>query len=88
MVQDDQIGAIVFHGQFFFNYRINPNFGATFYHVKSYVLILTKNEVGYILGYFFTNSSGHTAMGTTCRYLMIPPQKIAKPVTSPTLSAQ
>jgi hypothetical protein len=26
---------------------------------KSYVLIVTKNGLGYILGDFFTNSSGH-----------------------------
>jgi hypothetical protein len=28
-------------------------------YVKSYGLVLTKNGAGYILGDFFTNSSGH-----------------------------
>jgi hypothetical protein len=36
----------------------SPNFGATF-SVISFALILAKNEFGYILGDFFTNSSGH-----------------------------
>jgi hypothetical protein len=29
------------------------------FHGKSYVLMLTKNRLGYSLGDFFTNSSGH-----------------------------
>jgi hypothetical protein len=50
--QGDQIGrffcllAIVFFGQF---WKIKV----------TYILILTKNGVGYILGDFLTNSSGH-----------------------------
>jgi hypothetical protein len=31
----------------------------TFIHGKSYVLIITKNGLGHILGDFVTNSSGH-----------------------------
>jgi hypothetical protein len=34
---------------------------ATFSHRKVYVLILTKNGLGYILGCLFTNSSDHPA---------------------------
>jgi hypothetical protein len=30
-----------------------------FFHGQDYALTLTKNELGYILGDFFTNSSGH-----------------------------
>jgi hypothetical protein len=37
----------------------SPKFWASFYHGKSYVLILTKNVLGNILGDFFTNASGH-----------------------------
>jgi hypothetical protein len=32
-----------------------------FFHRKGYELLLTKNALGYILGVFFTNSSGHPA---------------------------
>jgi hypothetical protein len=34
---------------------------ATFYHRKTYVILLTKNGLGYILGNFLTNASGHPA---------------------------
>jgi hypothetical protein len=34
-------------------------FFITRFHGKSYVLILTKTGLGYILGDFFTNASGH-----------------------------
>jgi hypothetical protein len=43
---------------FFENYRRSPNVYATFYHWKSYGLILAKNDFGYILSDFTTNSSG------------------------------
>jgi hypothetical protein len=33
---------------------------ATFFQSKRCALITTKNGLGYILGDFFTNSSGHT----------------------------
>jgi hypothetical protein len=41
------------------NYRNSSHSWATFFLGKIYVLILTKNGLGYILGDFFTNSSGH-----------------------------
>jgi hypothetical protein len=34
-------------------------FGANFFRNQNNVLILIKNELGNILGHFFTNSSGH-----------------------------
>jgi hypothetical protein len=39
-------------------------FCAALSHGKSCALILAKNGVGYILGEFFTNSSGHPARFT------------------------
>jgi hypothetical protein len=36
-------------------------FGAILFQRIDYVLILTKNGLGYILGDLFTNSSGHPA---------------------------
>jgi hypothetical protein len=38
-----------------------------------YLLILAKNEFGYILGGFFSNSSGHPAP----RFSYLPPQYCA-----------
>jgi hypothetical protein len=35
--------------------------GCSFPRKKSYELILSKSGLGYILGEFFTNSSGHPA---------------------------
>jgi hypothetical protein len=46
---------------FFDNLQTIPNFGLLFFHGKSYALTLRTNGLGYILGDFFTNSSGHTA---------------------------
>jgi hypothetical protein len=37
---------------FFVNYRSRSYFEATFYHGKSYVIIFTKNWLGYTLGDF------------------------------------
>jgi hypothetical protein len=51
--------VIGFFVQVIENYRISPSVWATIFHGKFYVLILTKNELGYILGDFFTVSSGH-----------------------------
>jgi hypothetical protein len=45
-------------GKFFKNYTSNPKLWATLFQRIDYVLILTKNGLGYILGDFFTNSSG------------------------------
>jgi hypothetical protein len=47
----------------FENYKSSQNCWSTFSHVKSYVSSLTKTGLGYILGIFFTNSSGHPACG-------------------------
>jgi hypothetical protein len=64
--QGDQIGrifaywTIVFFDQFIENYTSSANSWAAFFHSTSYVLILSKNWLGCILGDFFTNSSGHT----------------------------
>jgi hypothetical protein len=41
------------------NYRSSQIFRATIFSGKNYVLILTRNGLGYILGNFFKNSSGH-----------------------------
>jgi hypothetical protein len=38
-------------------------FGLLFPQRSSYVFILAKNGLGYILGDFFTNSSGHPETG-------------------------
>jgi hypothetical protein len=46
-------------GQFFEDYKISPIYWATFFNGKSYAYNLTKNGLGYILGDFFTSSSGH-----------------------------
>jgi hypothetical protein len=63
--QGDQIGrsfaywVTVYIVQFFENYRSCTNVWATFSHGTSPVVILIKNEFGYILGDSFTNPSGH-----------------------------
>jgi hypothetical protein len=52
----------VYCRQFIENYKCSPQFcAATFFHGEGYALILTKNWLGYILGDFFENSSGHPA---------------------------
>jgi hypothetical protein len=51
--------AFFYFRQLFKIKRFSSNFWATFVHGKSYVLILTKNCLGFILGDFFTNLSGH-----------------------------
>jgi hypothetical protein len=45
--------TIVYFGHFLKNHRSSPNFWTTFYHSKSYVLILAKYGLGYILGDFY-----------------------------------
>jgi hypothetical protein len=47
-------------GVFFENDK-KDNFFCYFTHGNSYVSILIKHGLGYILGEFFTNSSGHPA---------------------------
>jgi hypothetical protein len=67
--QGDQIGrifaywAIVYFGQFSENYRSSPQLRGYFFHDQCYALILTKKILGYILGDFITNSSGHSVCG-------------------------
>jgi hypothetical protein len=51
--------AIVYFEQFFVNCKSSPQFWATLSHSLGYALILAKNGLGYILGEFFSNSSGH-----------------------------
>jgi hypothetical protein len=63
--QGDRIGRIFAHwviicfGQFFLNFRTSPHFLLLF--PPKYILCINfdKNGLGYILGDFFTNSSGH-----------------------------
>jgi hypothetical protein len=43
------------------NDRNSTNNWSTFFHCKSCPLIFKKNGLGYILGDFFTNASGHRA---------------------------
>jgi hypothetical protein len=45
----------------FLNYRSSSNILATFFHRKSklYLLMLTENVLGFILGDVFANTSGH-----------------------------
>jgi hypothetical protein len=50
----------------FLNYISNQNGLPTLFHCKIYVLILTKNELGYISGDFFTNSSSHPDSSCQC----------------------
>jgi hypothetical protein len=48
----------------------SPNFGPNFSQGKNYALLLTKNRLGYIMGYIFSqNSSGHPAPLTPQRVL-------------------
>jgi hypothetical protein len=49
-------------GSFVKNYRRSTNIWATYLNGKSYVLIISKNELGDILGDFFTNASGHPGL--------------------------
>jgi hypothetical protein len=54
------MGDCFYVRQFSEIYRSCPNFWAAFFTVKVKITtILTKNGLGYILGDFFTNSSGH-----------------------------
>jgi hypothetical protein len=65
--QGNQIGRIcayleiVFFGQFLENNKVDRIFILLFPHSHNYVSILTKKRLGYNLGDFFTNSSGHPA---------------------------
>jgi hypothetical protein len=65
--QGDQIGrffaqmAIFCFGQVFKNYRTNPHFCATCFPKHKLCFNFDENGLGYILGDFFANSSGHYA---------------------------
>jgi hypothetical protein len=43
------------------NWKSCPNLGPLLCNGKSYAIIVTKHELGYIMGDFFRNSSGHPA---------------------------
>jgi hypothetical protein len=60
-VISEYLGRVVgfYFGPFCENYRSNTNYWATLFHSARFVLILTNHVLGYILGDFFTNSSGH-----------------------------
>jgi hypothetical protein len=52
-----------YFGWIFANYRNSPFYWATYLRGKSYVLILIKNALGYIMAIFSKNASGHPAYG-------------------------
>jgi hypothetical protein len=52
-----EFSALFYSGRGFLNYTSSPKIGYFFYVKISF----DKNGLGYILGYFFTNSSGHPA---------------------------
>jgi hypothetical protein len=75
MDQSGQIGRISAYwvidtfGRFLKITETDKIFGITFFTVKfTYVLILTKNRLGYILGDIFKNSSCHPGMDV-CMYV-------------------
>jgi hypothetical protein len=53
--------VLVNFAQSFENYRSITKVDATLFHGKSSLLILTENGLGYNLGDFLKNSSGHPA---------------------------
>jgi hypothetical protein len=44
------------------NYKSRQTFEATFYHLKSCVILVTKPGLGYIFGDFLTHSFGHPCL--------------------------
>jgi hypothetical protein len=50
--------VILFFGRVIEYYRISPNVWATIVQGKFGIIILAKNVLGFVLGDFFTNSSG------------------------------
>jgi hypothetical protein len=50
--------VIVFFGQFLKMTKVGHILRLTFSQGRGYVLMMTQNGSGYILGHFFTNSSG------------------------------
>jgi hypothetical protein len=63
--QGGQIGQLLLFFKFWavsqITYRIGKQFWGIFFTEKSVALILAEYGLGYILGDFFTNSSGHPA---------------------------
>jgi hypothetical protein len=64
---------IVYFGQFFENYQSSLQFWATFFLQLRLCNNLDKNVLGYILGDFLENSSGHPArrlifLNSICRF--------------------
>jgi hypothetical protein len=57
------LGDLFSLGSFFKITELAEIFDLLFFHGKSSVLSLTNNGLGYILGEFYTNSSGHHARG-------------------------
>jgi hypothetical protein len=63
--QGDQIGRIFarwvthYFGYLSENDRNSANNWATFFYSESFLLVFTKNGLGYIVSDFFTNASGH-----------------------------
>jgi hypothetical protein len=50
--------VIVYFGRFFENYRNSQQSWTAFFHVNSYVLLLSQNGWSYIVLDIFTNTSG------------------------------
>jgi hypothetical protein len=51
--------VIYYFGQLIENYKNSPQCGTTFLTARILQYFGQKNGLGYILGDFFTNSSGH-----------------------------
>jgi hypothetical protein len=91
--QGDQIGRVfvyiyvrwLFTLAVFENYRSSTENLGHFFHRTSYVSILTRHGLGYILGDFFTNSTGHPGLGESVkmRKLMKNPGFVTKPRLAP-----
>jgi hypothetical protein len=60
------IGRLFTLGCFFENYKISLNYWVTFFHGETCALTLTTNGLGYTLGDFFKNLSGHPACRLCC----------------------
>jgi hypothetical protein len=63
------IGRLFSLGSSSKNCRSSQIFWATIFCGKNYLLALTTTGLGYILGYFFKNASGHPAHGFWGRFL-------------------
>jgi hypothetical protein len=61
------VGRLFTLNSFRENYRNSTNTLGYFFHGKICALIFTRNGLGYILGDFFTNASGHPG----CVYYLV-----------------